>query len=44
MKENEDNLHLYIKSKKHGCYYPVCGKMSYKFHATYKRKFQNTSI
>ncbi len=42
--ENEDSLHIYIKSKKHDCTCPVCGKISTKLHATYKRKFQDTPI
>lgn len=42
--ENEDSLHIYIKSKKHDCTCPVCGKVSTKLHATYKRKFQDTPI
>lgn len=24
--ENEDSLHIYIKSKEHGCKCPICGK------------------
>ena len=42
--ENENSLHIYIKSKQHGCACPICGKMSTKLHATYKRKFQDTPI
>ena len=42
--ENQDSLHIYIKSKKHDCTCPVCGKISTKLHATYKRKFQDTPI
>lgn len=42
--ENEDSLHIYIKSKEHGCCCPVCGKMSHKLHATYRRKFQDTPV
>lgn len=42
--ENEDSLHIYIKSKEHGCICPACGKMSTKLHATYRRKFQDTPI
>ena len=42
--ENEDSLHIYIKSKEHGCKCPICGKMSTKLHATYRRKFQDTPI
>ena len=42
--DNDDSLHIYIKSKKHDCTCPVCGKISTKLHATYKRKFQDTPI
>ena len=42
--ENEGSLHIYIKSKEHGCCCPICGKMSHKLHATYRRKFQDTPI
>lgn len=42
--ENEDSLHIYIKSKRHGCACPVCGKMSTTLHATYKRTLQDTPI
>lgn len=42
--ENVDSLHIYIKSKQHGCICPSCGKMSIKLHATYKRNFQHTPI
>lgn len=42
--ENEDSLHIYIKSKGHGCACPVCGKMSTTLHATYKRTLQDTPI
>lgn len=42
--EHEDSLHIYIKSKEHGCICPKCGKLSTKLHATYKRTFQDTPI
>ena len=42
--ETENSLHIYIKSKQHGCACPVCGKMSTKLHSTYRRKFQDTPI
>jgi len=42
--EDEDSLHIYIKSREHGCVCPECGKMSTKLHATYRRKFQDTPI
>ena len=41
---NDDSLHIYIKSKEHGCLCPVCGKMSTKLHATYERTLQDTPI
>ena len=42
--EDEDSLHIYIKSKEHGCKCPLCEKMSTKLHATYRKKFQDTPI
>lgn len=42
--EKEDGLHIYIKSKEHGCSCPVCGQMSTSLHSTYKRKIQDTPI
>ena len=36
--EDEDSLHIYIKSKEHGCKCPLCEKMSTKLHATYRKK------
>lgn len=42
--EKEDSLHIYIKSKEHDCACPVCGKMSTRRHATYKRTLQDTPI
>lgn len=42
--ENEDSLHIYIKSREHGCCCPICGKISHKLHATYRRKFQDIPI
>lgn len=42
--ENDDSLHIYIKSKEHGCICPICGKMSTTLHATYERKLQDTPI
>ena len=38
--ENEDSLHIYIKSREHGCCCPVCGKMSHKLHATTGENFR----
>nr|WP_288939366.1 transposase family protein [uncultured Blautia sp.] len=42
--EEEDSLHIYIKSKEHGCKCPLCENMSTKLHATYRKKFQDTPI
>ncbi|MDD3402028.1 MAG: ISL3 family transposase [Hespellia sp.] len=42
--EDENSLHIYIKSQKHGCNCPACGKISTKLHATYRRKLQDTPI
>lgn len=42
--EDTDSLHIYVKSRRHGCICPKCGKMSTKLHATYQRKFQDTPI
>lgn len=42
--ENEDSLHIYIKSKEHGCICPVCGIISTTLHATYERTLQDTPI
>lgn len=42
--EDNDCLHIYIKSKKHSCICPECGKLSTKLHATYRRKLQDTPI
>lgn len=42
--EYNDSLHIYIKSKEHGAICPICGKMSHKLHATYKRKFQDMPL
>lgn len=43
-KEDENTLHLFIKSKPHSCKWPVCGQESNKLHATYKRDLQDTPI
>ncbi|MEG2094883.1 MAG: ISL3 family transposase, partial [Lachnospiraceae bacterium] len=42
--EDNDCLHIYIKSTQHGCICPECGKLSTKLHATYRRKLQDTPI
>jgi len=42
--ENENSLHIYIKSKAHKCKCPKCGVESELLHATYKRTFQDTPI
>jgi hypothetical protein len=44
VEENEDTLHIYLKSKPHGCKCPVCGMESNELHATYKRVIQDTPI
>lgn len=38
--EEEDSLHIYIKSKEHGCKCPLCENMSTKLHATYRKNFR----
>lgn len=43
-KEDENTLHLFIKSKPHSCKCPVCGQESNKLHATYQRVLQDTPI
>ena len=43
-KEDEDSLHLFVKSKPHSCKCPECGQESRKLHATYKRDLQDTPI
>lgn len=43
-KEDENTLHLFIKSKPHSCKCPICGQESNKLHATYKRVLQDTPI
>lgn len=43
-KEDENALHLFIKSKPHSCKCPICGQESNKLHATYKRVLQDTPI
>lgn len=42
--EDETTLHLYVKSRVHGCKCPVCGHESFDLHATYERKIQDTPI
>jgi len=42
--EDENTLHLYVKSKPHGCKCPVCGQESSDLHATYERTLQDTPI
>lgn len=42
--EDETTLHLYVKSRVHGCKCPVCGQESFDLHATYERKIQDTPI
>lgn len=43
-KEEEDVLHIYVKSKREFCRCPMCGMESRKLHATYKRTLQDTPI
>lgn len=42
--ETVDELHIFIKSRPHGCCCPDCGTQSAKLHATYERVLQDTPI
>lgn len=42
--ENNDTLHIFIKSKPHKCRCPKCGTESDQRHNTYERTFQDTPI
>ena len=42
--EDDDELHIYIKSKIHNCCCPTCGIKSNSRHATYERTLQDTPI
>lgn len=42
--EDENTLHIFIKSKPHSCGCPECGVESEQLHATYERTFQDTPI
>lgn len=42
--EDENTVHLFIKSKPHSVKCPVCGQESRKLHATYERVLQDTPI
>lgn len=42
--EEENTLHLYVKSRHHGCKCPICGQESSDLHATYERTLQDTPI
>ncbi len=42
--EDSDTLHIFIKSKPHGCKCPLCGQVSYTLHSTYRRILQDTPI
>jgi len=42
--EEEKTIHIYVKSKPHGCKCPICGVESQKIHATYIRELQDTPI
>ena len=43
-RENEDSLHIYVKSRPHDCCCPICGAKSRQLHATYQRTLQDTPI
>lgn len=43
-KEDDDVLHIYIKSRQDTCRCPECGMESHKLHATYERTFQDTPV
>lgn len=43
-REDEDSLHLFVKSKPHGCKCPLCNQESHSLHATYERILQDTPI
>lgn len=43
-KEDENTLHLFVKSEPHECNCPLCGFTSRKLHATYERVLQDTPI
>lgn len=42
--EDDEALHIFIKSRPHICHCPKCGMGSDKRHNTYERKFQDTPI
>lgn len=42
--EDKNILHIFIKSRPHGCRCPQCGVESTQLHATYERTFQDTPI
>lgn len=42
--ENEESIHLYVKSRPHSSYCPTCGLESRDLHATYDRVLQDTPI
>ncbi|MDE6253566.1 MAG: ISL3 family transposase [Lachnospiraceae bacterium] len=42
--EDENTLHLYVKSRPHSCKCPLCGTESRSLHATYERILQDTPI
>jgi transposase len=42
--EDENSLHIYIKSRPHSCFCPTCGEESRQLHATYDRVLQDTPI
>lgn len=43
-KEDDQALHIFIKSRPHKCRCPKCGLESEQLHATYERTFQDTPI
>lgn len=42
--EDDKSIHLYVKSRPHSGFCPVCGEKSRKTHATYDRTLQDTPI
>ena len=42
--EDDDTLHLFVKSRPHEAKCPYCGMVSRSLHATYERVLQDTPI
>ena len=42
--EDEQSIHLYVKSRPHSSICPICGEESKQLHATYDRVLQDTPI